>query len=146
MNREQVMERLEASLANRILEIREHSPRRIYVEIRPEDICDASRVMFEELGARFQITSGVDTPSAIELLYHWAFDEIGCVLTVRTHIDRDTPEIDSIAPICVAAEWIEREIWELLGVRFRNHPDMRHLLLADDWPEGKYPLRRNYER
>ncbi|MGI9332237.1 MAG: NADH-quinone oxidoreductase subunit C [Gammaproteobacteria bacterium] len=140
------MARLEASLADRILELREDSPRRIYVEVRPCDIYDASRLMFEELGARFQIASGIDTPSAIELLYHWAFDRLGCVVTVRTRLDRDTPEIDSITPVCVAAEWIEREIWELLGVRFKDHPDMRHLLLADDWPQGKYPLRRDYEK
>ncbi len=36
-------------------------------------------------------------------------------------------------------------MWELLGIRFRNHPDLRHLLLGDDWPEGKYPLRRDYQ-
>ena len=52
--------------------------------------------------------------------------------------------LDSIAPFCRAAEWIEREMWELLGIRFRNHPDLRHLLLDDDWPEGQYPLRRDY--
>ena len=45
-----------------------------------------------------------------------------------------------------AAEWIEREMWELLGISFRDHPDLRHLVLQDDWPEGKYPLRRDYRK
>ena len=48
-----------------------------------------------------------------------------------------------MALLCPAAEWIEREMWELLGIDFKNHPDMRHLLLDDDWPEGNYPLRRS---
>ena len=61
-------------------------------------------------------------------------------------IDRDQPELASITPICPAAEWIEREMWELLGITFTDHPDLRHLLLEDDWPEGKYPLRRDYRR
>ena len=64
--------------------------------------------------------------------------------SIRTRLDREAPEIESIAKICPAAEWIEREIWELLGIQFRNHPDLRHLLLDEDWPEGKYPLRRDY--
>jgi len=66
------------------------------------------------------------------------------VVTVRTKLDRDNPQVDSVAAICKGAEWIEREMWELLGITFRNHPDVRHLLLRDDWPEGKYPLRRDY--
>ena len=90
-----------------------------------------------------QIASGVDTPDAIEILYHWAFDQHDFIVTVRTKLDREKPEIDSVASICVATEWIEREMWELLGVNFRNHPDLRHLLLRDDWPEGDYPLRRS---
>ena len=67
-------------------------------------------------------------------------------MSLRTWLPRDEPEIESIANLCTAAEWIEREMWELLGIRFRDHPDMRHLLLADDWPEGRHPLRRDYER
>ena len=50
--------------------------------------------------------------------------------------------LESIAEMCPAAEWIEREIWELLGVQFEGHPDMRHLLLDDSWPEGNFPLRK----
>jgi Ni,Fe-hydrogenase III component G len=122
------------------------SARRLLVEVQPEDVRSVSRSMFEELGARFQIATGVDTPDGIELLYHWALDRSACIVTVRTRVGREDPQIDSIAQVCVAAEWIEREIWELLGVRFRGHPDPRHLLLDDDWPEGKYPLRRDYER
>ncbi len=110
----------------------------------PNDVADASRLMFQDLRARFQIATGIDTPTAIEVLYHWALDSLGCVVTVRTRLNRENPVIESIAPLCPAAEWIEREMWELLGIRFRNHPDLRHLLLGDDWPEGKYPLRRDY--
>jgi NADH-quinone oxidoreductase subunit C len=46
--------------------------------------------------------------------------------------------------MCPAAEWIEREMWELLGIKFLGHPDLRHLLLSDDWPEDNFPLRRNH--
>ncbi|MCX6358013.1 MAG: NADH-quinone oxidoreductase subunit C, partial [Candidatus Aureabacteria bacterium] len=52
---------------------------------------------------------------------------------------------DSLAPVLKAAEWIEREIHEMLGVRFTGHPNLKRLLLADDMPEGRYPLRRDGE-
>ncbi len=143
--REDIVGEIKKRLGNMIVNVFEKSPHRIYVEVSPKDIAETSRIIFRDMEARFQIASGIDTPTAIEILYHWAFDSLDCVVTVKTKLDRDKPEIDSISSICVGAEWIEREMWELLGITFRNHPDVRHLLLADDWPEGKYPLRRDYK-
>ena len=145
MSREDVLSRIKAVLKDRLLSLEEKSAKRVFIEVSPDDIPEASRLMFKDLQARFQIATGVDTPTAIEVLYHWALDSLGCVITVRTRLNRENPEIESIAPLSPAAEWIEREMWELLGIRFRNHPDLRHLLLGDDWPEGKYPLRRDYQ-
>ncbi|MDJ0934686.1 MAG: NADH-quinone oxidoreductase subunit C [Kiloniellales bacterium] len=145
MTREDVLSRIKATLQDRLLGLEERSVKRVFIDVSPNDVPEASRLMFQDLQARFQIATGVDTPTAIEVLYHWALDSLGCVVTVRTRLNRENPEIESIAPLCPAAEWIEREMWELLGIRFRNHPDLRHLLLRDDWPEGKYPLRRDYK-
>ena len=145
MTREDVLSRIKATLQDRLLGLEERSVKRVFIEVLPNDVPEASRLMFQDLQARFQIATGVDSPTAIEVLYHWALDSLGCVVTVRTRLNRENPEIESIAPLCPAAEWIEREMWELLGIRFRNHPDLRHLLLRDDWPEGKYPLRRDYK-
>ena len=144
MTRDELLARVKERLGDKIVQWTDKSARRIYVEVKPEDIPETSRFLFRELEARFSIATGVDTPAAIEVLYHWAFDQCGLMFTVRTKLNRDKPVIESIAPICKGAEWIEREMWELLGITFRNHPDMRHLLLTDDWPEGNYPLRRDY--
>jgi Ni,Fe-hydrogenase III component G len=141
-----VLSTIREKLGDAILDFDERSESRVYVEIGPGGVPDATRLLFRELGARFQIASGVDTPSGIEILYHWAFDPLGLVVTLRTRLDREHPEIESVASICKGTEWIEREMWELLGIRFRNHPDLRHLLLDESWPEGKYPLRRDYTR
>lgn len=146
MTREETLATLREKLGARILAYDEKSPKRIYIEVRPGDVPEATRLIFRELGARFQIASGVDTPAAIEILYHWAFDRLNCLVTLRTRLDRQKPEIESLAGICKGTEWIEREMWEMLGVTFRNHPDMRHLLLKADWPAGKYPLRRDYSK
>ena len=80
----------------------------------------------------------------LEVLYHYSYDETGCMVTLKAIIrDREKPAIESIAPFLPGAEWIEREIHDLLGIEFKNHPDMKHLILPDDWPEGVYPLRRD---
>jgi len=145
MTREATLARIRTELGDRIVEWREKSPTRQYVEIASVDVPAATHLLFRELGARFQTASGVDTPAGIEILYHWAFDKLSLVVTIVTRLDREHPEIESVAGICTGAEWIEREMWELLGITFRNHPDLRHLLLSDDWPAGQYPLRRDYK-
>ena len=144
MTREEALDRIVTALGDRLVDLQERSAKRVFLTVPPEAVPETSRLMIDKLQARFQIATGVDGEDAIEVMYHWALDPLGCLITIRTSLDRDDPEIDSIAPFCTAAEWIEREMWELLGIRFRNHPDMRHLLLSDDWPEGKYPLRRDY--
>ena len=144
MTREEVLAKIKDGLGSKVVNWFEKNPRRIYVEVKPADVPAATRLVHKDLGARFQIASGIDTPDAMEIIYHWAFDSHDVVVNVVTKLDRDKPEIDSVAHICQGIEWIEREMWELLGITFRNHPDMRPLLLPEDWPEGVYPLRRDF--
>jgi len=54
--------------------------------------------------------------------------------------------MDSVANVVPAANWIEREMHDLLGVNFPGHPDMRRLILDDSWPEGVYPLRKDFDQ
>ena len=131
-------------LGNAVLSVQRKSAQRVYFSIAARSLEQSSLVMIDEFGARFQIATGVDTKAGIEVMYHWALDEKNCVVTLKTLLDHSSPELDSIALICPAAEWIEREMWELLGIHFVGHPDLRHLLLADDWPDGNFPMRRNH--
>jgi len=145
MTREEVAKKIEESLGDKIVEFFEKSPRRLYVGVKPEDVPEATTLIFKEMGARFQIATGVDTPTCIEILYHWAFDALDMLVVLRTKMDRGNPRVESVASICKGTEWIEREMAELLGIEFKNHPDMRPLLLPEDWPEGVYPLRRDFK-
>ena len=63
-------------------------------------------------------------------------------LRLRTRVPGDAPVIESVIPIWPTANWHEREIFDLFGVRFEGHPDLRRMLLPDDW-EG-HPLRKDY--
>ena len=141
-----IKEQIREKLGNKIINCYVHTPRRIYVSIKPQDLKETARILFKELSLRFSIATGTDTPAGIEILYHFSFDRSGEIFSLRVLIeDKKKPEIDSLTPVFPAAEWIEREMWELLGVNFIGHPNLKHLLLIDDWPEGKYPLRHEHE-
>ena len=64
-------------------------------------------------------------------------------IVVKSNLDRNTPAIDTVCDIWRTAEFHEREVFELFGVNFPNHPDLRKLILTDDF-EG-YPLRKDFE-
>jgi Ni,Fe-hydrogenase III component G len=136
---------IKEGLEGKILKFEERSARRIYIDFKPTDIPEAVRFIFEGLGCRFAIATGIDTPAGIEILYHFSHDLTGKMVSLRTVIeDKKNPQIQSIATMFSGAEWIEREIWEMLGVKFIGHPNLKRLLLIDDWPEGKYPLRHEH--
>jgi Ni,Fe-hydrogenase III component G len=128
----------------KILKWRAHNSRRFYMDVAPEHILECSRILFEDMKARFIIASGVDTPRGIvEILYHFDFFQASPVLSVRVAVPKPDLAVDSISPVIKGAEWIEREISELIGVTFKNHPNPGKLLLPSDWPEGDFPLRRD---
>jgi Ni,Fe-hydrogenase III component G len=137
-----VLEEIKQRLQNKISDWYEHNPQRIYFTVDKKNIREVARILFKDLGLRFATASGIDTVGAFEIVYHFSFDETGQIISARTFIeDKQNPEIDSLAVIAPCFEWIEREIWEMLGIRFIGHPNLKRLLLADDWPEGEYPLR-----
>ena len=120
-----------------------HSSRRYYISIPKQDLKEAAKILFRDLSLRFVIATGQDTPGGLEILYHFSYDKSAEIFSLRVLIeDKKNPQIDSLTAMFPAAEWIEREIWELLGINFIGHPNLKHLLLIDDWPEGKYPLRK----
>jgi len=145
MTREEVLKDLREKFKGDIIELFDKSPKRVYVEIKPESIIKLSEFIFRNLGARFNIASGVDVRYHIEILYHYTIEEINLLISVRVKLPKDKLEIDSIANIIKGANWIEREIHEILGINFKGHPDMRKLLLPDEWPEGVYPMRSDYK-
>lgn len=63
-------------------------------------------------------------------------------LAVKVYVPRQNPVIPSVADLWPAADWHEREAYDLMGIRFENHPDLRRILLPEDW-KG-HPLRKDY--
>ena len=141
-----IQDEIKEKLKDKIIDWYQHSPKRIYISVRPQDIKNVASFLFRDLGIRFATASGQDTPRGLEILYHFSFDKTGEILSARVLIeDKKKPEIDSIAILFPAAEWIEREMWEMLGINFIGHPNLKRLLLAEEWPKSKYPLRHEDE-
>ena len=77
-----------------------------------------------------------------ELNYHLVSIPNKIKLRLRTRVSGADPTVDSLVPVWPGAGWMEREIYDLMGIRFNGHPDLRRILLPNDW-EG-HPLRRDY--
>ncbi|MFH1791031.1 MAG: NADH-quinone oxidoreductase subunit C [Candidatus Omnitrophota bacterium] len=145
MKRQEVLDDIREKFKNDIVDIFDKSPKRVYIEIKPEALVKVAVYVFRGLGARFNIASGLDARSHFEILYHFTVEDINLLISLRVKLDKSNPAVDSLAPHIEAVNWIEREMNELLGISFKGHPDMRRLLLSDEWPEGVYPLRRDYK-
>ena len=146
MKQEELKNRL-SEIRDKLIDIEQMMDSRIYLLCEAENSFAVNKFLFEELALRFVIVTGIDSEDCFEILYHFSNDETGCVITVKAFIrDRENPSIDSITPFIPGAEWIEREIHDILGIEIKNHPNMKRLVLADDWPEGVYPLRKDYKR
>ena len=86
----------------------------------------------------------VDWKTNLSMVYHLESTVHRHILVVKTKIeDRDNPKIESVSSIWKTAEFHEREAYDLFGVKFLNHPDLRRLFLTDDWVG--WPLRKDYE-
>jgi len=85
----------------------------------------------------------VDWKTHFTMVYHLTSTNHRHTLVAKSKLDRNNPEIETVSNSWRTAEFHEREVYDLFGVKFLNHPDLRRLLLTDDW-EG-WPLRKDYE-
>jgi NADH-quinone oxidoreductase subunit C len=77
-----------------------------------------------------------------QLSYHILSFAMKERIRLRVLLDEAEPSVDSITPVWAGANYFEREVFDLFGIRFADHPDLRRIMLPDDW-EG-YPLRKDY--
>jgi Ni,Fe-hydrogenase III component G len=146
MNSEELRKKL-SEIQDKLTKIEEPVDNRVYLLCESENAYEVNKFLFEDVHARFAIATCIDNDDWLEVLYHYSYDQTGCIITIKAFIrDRENPQVESISPFLPAAQWIEREMHDLLGIEFKNHPDMRRLILADDWPEGVYPLRKETQK
>ena len=115
--------------------------------VEPAQIADVCAFLKTERGLEFDCLtnlSGVDYPKreVIEVVYHLYSYTHRHLFTLKVGAKRDDPVVPSVAGVWSAADWQEREVFDLLGVRFTGHPDLRRILMPEDWPG--HPLRKDF--
>ena len=120
---------------------------RVSAYLEPEKIKDVCQYLKDELSFdHLSNETAVDYPkrNEITVVYHIASYDHPVLITIKVNLPRDAPEIESIVPVYWNANWYEREVYELFGVKFNNHPDLRQLVLPEELL-GEWPLRKDYE-
>nr|WP_322793981.1 NADH-quinone oxidoreductase subunit D [Bellilinea sp.] len=136
------------SLTERFPEIVVPDPRAGYggYMVQPENLVQVVQALKDEMGYDYlSSVTGVDylPENKMEVVYHFYRTTGGGALVLKTQVDRENPVVPSLTPLFPGAEFQEREAWDLLGIRFENHPDLRRILT---W-EGFYghPLRKDWK-
>ena len=123
-----------------VLEKFSPSDRRIFVTVNKECFKDAIQFLKTEGFAHLSAITGLEVGDEIELLYH--LNKEGAVVTVRLKVPLSEIIVPTITDIIPGSNLYERELHDLLGVKFPGHPNLARLILSDDWPENIYPLRK----
>jgi NADH-quinone oxidoreductase subunit C len=127
-----------------VLEVRMKNPRRIIITVNPDSITNVAAFLYKAEGFRFIIASALHTKKGFEIHYHFSKDDIGLILNIHVILDKNNPQIESLSNMFNASNWIEREMHELFGINFLNHPNQEKLISEGNWAEGVYPLRKEF--
>jgi NADH-quinone oxidoreductase subunit C len=110
------------------------------------NICDFLHTDSACYFAHLACITGVDNgpeANSIEVVYNLYSIPFDRSLMIKVLLDREKPSVSTLTSIWKGANWLERETFDLFGVHFEGHPDLRRILLPDDW-EG-FPLRKDYK-
>lgn len=146
MEKETLLTGLRAALGEAVLEAAEGRDL-CALTVRPDSLLDVVRAVRGRpfgLDVLLDLTC-LDEPAAAQrftVVYHFASFASGARLRVKVRPDGDALEVDSLTPFWPNAAWLEREAFDLFGVRFRGHPGLRRIMLREGF-EG-HPLRKDY--
>ncbi len=145
MNVDDITKILKDKFGDKILEADLESVEPV-ITVDPGSIAGISRFLKDEKKLDFNFLmslSGIDLDEEnLQVVYHLNSMKHNHKVTLSVTAPKSKPDVPSIANIWRTADWHEREAFDLLGVRFTGHPDMRRILCPDDW-EG-HPLRKDY--
>ncbi|MGA9753152.1 MAG: NADH-quinone oxidoreductase subunit C [Acidobacteriota bacterium] len=142
-----LLDEIRDGLGPRLLSLAPMANSAVALTVDAADLPASAAFLDKILDARFVISVGTDLRERGEgfrVDHIFSQDRRRSWLVLRAFADGQTPEVPSITPLVPAASWAEREFQDLLGIRALGHPDPRRLVLADDWPEGLHPLRRDF--
>jgi NADH-quinone oxidoreductase subunit C len=115
------------------------------VSVSPTQLYSLAKQLREREEVQFDFLfclTGVDYGQDLGVVYHLRSTVYDHVIVLKTRTsDREHPQLDSLSDIWKTADFLEREVYDLLGIKFTNHPDLRRLFLDNSWG---FPLRKDY--
>ncbi len=160
---EEIFGVLKENFSDAVIELKTGIPTEDYILINPfelDKVCyflrDTEDYKFDNLmnlsgvdNANGKKITGEDGTQKIEgatlaVFYHLESVTLKHKLTVAVSVPTEKPEVTSVSEIWRSADWHEREAFDMFGINFLNHPDLRRILMPYDWEAG-YPLRKDYE-
>ncbi len=140
----QMMADIQKAMSSDFIEaefLREHS---IFVTVKAEALRKAVDWMKQEWGLTHLSTiTGMDLVGELAIIYHFEVKAVSVSLQVK--VPTSHAEVDSITPLIPGATLYEREVFDLLGVKFKGHPNLKRLVLPEDFPKDVYPLRKDWQ-
>src|SRR5690349_10117881 len=142
------LEAIRAKLAEAVLDAEAFRGDDIVI-VRREGLLESIRSLKEDAALAFDFLSDLTAVDYLgkkeprfEVVYHLLSLTRHRRVRIKVAVPEAAPEVDSLVPLWKAADWLEREVWDMFGIRFRGHPDLRRILLYEEF--RGYPLRKDY--
>lgn len=147
MKPNEILEKLKSRFSDTILDAKVEGVLEPFAKIKTEAIKDVCQFMRDDAELQFDYLmclSGMDYGKGVlGVVYNLGSIKFKHKFTLKVEVPLDAPEVPSVESIWKTANWHEREAYDMFGIVFQDHPDLRRMLLPDDW-EG-YPLRKDYQ-
>ncbi len=143
----EIVEKLKGKFLNEIVDVTQFRDQ-VFVSLKKDKIVEICRYLHDDPDIYMEYLAdlcGVDYPEKryrFEVVYNLYSLRHNHRLMLKAQLSEDDPYIDSVVEIWNGANWHEREACDMYGILFNNHPDLRRILMPEDW-EG-YPLRKDY--
>ena len=139
------IEEFRQTFSSEIISTAARNGKRMTISVKPESIVKISDYLYKTAGFRFIIASAMHTRKGFEIFYHFSKDDSGLILNIHVLLAGEDPRIESLSNMFNASNWIEREMHELFGIDFINHPNQEKLISEGNWAEGVYPYRKEFK-
>ncbi|MGA6992351.1 MAG: NADH-quinone oxidoreductase subunit C [Candidatus Deferrimicrobiaceae bacterium] len=141
-----IFDALKDRFGEAVLELQEENFRPAFLVVSPEKIKEIGQFLRDDPAMKFDslmCLSGVDYKDRFAVAYHLHSLSIGHQVGVKTFLPKEAPSLPSVDEVWPAANFQEREAFDLFGIFFEGSWDLRRILLPEDW-EG-HPLRKDYQ-
>ncbi|MSQ46491.1 MAG: NADH-quinone oxidoreductase subunit C [Ignavibacteria bacterium] len=146
MTFQEITENLKQKFGTAIVEVKETVQPDPYIIVDPNSLKEISKYLRDEEILTFDFLnclSGLDLKGKLAVVYHISSMKHKHSFVLRVEVPTDAPTVPSIESIWKSANWHEREAFDMYGIIFSDHPDLRRILMPYDW-EG-HPLRKDYQ-